>query len=250
MNLYEIVATHRSGHHSMMNWVIRNLTGLQCTWEYKMNILNDSGLYQLNCANHDIPMSLNLYNDFVGLYKELIVSYEDTFWDYTIWNETKEYKGKLSLKLPESSIVNYKRIVFIRDFYNNLASRIKANEKQNFITFEEQQIVQFDVAEKFIERWKNQARACVEGKVFYLRFEDWLTSPEIRKQFLRSVTGLEEIYTNSDIVGTHSSFSSDNKDYTNRINQVDVPESTKQLIRNDSELHYLIGKLNYPYFKI
>jgi hypothetical protein len=250
MNFYEVIATHRSGHHSMMNWVIKNLCGFQCTWEYKMNILNDSGLYQLNCANHDIPVSFNLYKDFQDKYKELIVSYEDTFWDYTIWNESQTYQGKLSLKLEGNTILNYKRIIFIRDFYNNLASRVKANENQNFKTFEEKQVVQFDVAGKFIERWKNQAKACVENKVSYLKFEDWISSPEKRKQFLFNITGLDEVYTNDNIIGTHSSFKDSSKDLNNRINQVNLPESTKELIRKDNELHYLMGALGYEYKEI
>jgi hypothetical protein len=247
MKLYEIVATHRSGHHSMMNWIIVNITGLQSTWDYKMNILNDSGLYQLNCANHDIPDAINLYNEFKKGYKELIVSYEDTNWDYTIFNQQKKYRGKLSLNLGIEGNLDYKRIVFIRDFYSNLFSRLKSNENQNFKTYDEHKTFQFDVGRDFIWRWKNNARACLENKTHFLKFEDWLTNDEVRKSFLKEVTGLNEFFGTKNIIGTHSSFG-DVKGVLNR--EYDIPENVKEVIRKDTELHYLIGRLGYEYREI
>lgn len=247
MKLYEIIATHRSGHHSMMNWLIYNLTGLQSTWKYKMNILNNSGLYQLNCANHDIPLSFELFNQFKLNYKELMVSYEDTHWDYTIFNDDKRYNGKLSLNID--NIGEYKRIIFIRNFYTNLASRLKSNQNKNFMTFKEKNVVQFDVGKDFIWRWKNNAKACLEKKVYFLKFEDWLSNKDIRENFLRSVIGLNEIKGIDNIVGTNSSFG-ETKNVLERDKMIEIPEEIKDLIRQDNELHYLIGALGYEYKEI
>ena len=214
-----------------------------------MNIIGGNGLYQLNCANHDIPMAIDLYNEFKGQYKELMISYEDTHWDYTIFNESNNFSGKLSLNFKGEDVGNYKRIVFIRNFYSNLASRLKSNENKSFKTFEGKKVVLFDVTENFIWRWKNNARACLNNKVNYLRFEDWLNEPEIRKRFLNEVTGLNEIYDNQGIIGTTSSFG-DIKNVANRDKEMNIPEEIKDLIRKDNELHYLIGALGYEYKEI
>jgi len=245
MNFYEIIAPHRSGHHSMMNWLIRNLSGNQCTWEYKMNIISD-GMYQLNCANHNIDDSLKFYKEFKNDYKELIVSYEDTFWDYTIFNNERVFKGKNSLNFLENPLFNYQRIVFIRDFYNNLSSRIKANENENFKSFRTGAVIQFDVAENFIDRWKNNAKACLDNKSHFLKFEDWLNNKSKREEFLYRVINNKEIYDNTGIIGTHSSFG-ETKNLTDRISQINLPKNIKELISKDNELHYLIGKMGYEY---
>ena len=56
MKLYEINSTCRSGHHSVMNWIIRNMSGVQCGWEYKMNFVGNN-IKVLSEANHDIHLS-------------------------------------------------------------------------------------------------------------------------------------------------------------------------------------------------
>ena len=248
MTVYEIIAPQRSGHHSMMNWILLNICGSQCTWKYKMNIITDS-VYQLNCANHDKIDAKNLYNDFVDKYKQLIISYEDTKWDYTLFNSDEKYRGVETLTFPKNTVHSYKRILFIRDFYNTLSSRIKSNQNKNFKTFKDNKNYHFNVNQEFINIWKSYARAIIENKVLYLKFEDWLDDKSKRNEFIFKVTGNYEIYGNKNIIGTKSSFTND-KSFNERHKQVSIPEETKELIRKDSELHYLIGALGYEYKEI
>jgi len=57
------------------------------------------------------------------------------------------------------------------------------------------------------------------------------------------------LYGIEGIRGTQSSFV-ENKDLEKRFEQVEIPEETKEIIRKDSELHYLIGRLGYEYKSI
>jgi hypothetical protein len=124
-----------------------------------------------------------------------------------------------------------------------------ANDKKIFEKWDNSGIHLLDVAEHFIFRWKSQARACVENKVSYLRFEDWLTNKSVREDFLYREFKLKDIFGIDNIQGTTSSFG-DREKVLSRLNDVEIPEETKKLIRKDSELHYLLAKMGYDYIKI
>ena len=80
-----------------------------------------------------------------------------------------------------------------------------------------------------------------------IKFEDWLNDKKIRDEFMSKIIGHGELYDN-EVTGTVSSFG--DKNVIDRYSQIEIPQKTKDLIRQDSELHYLIGKLNYNYKKI
>jgi hypothetical protein len=63
MKIYEILALSRSGHHSVVNWIINNTVGFQCDWKYKLTELGTNGLFYLNEANHDIPLSFQFVDE-------------------------------------------------------------------------------------------------------------------------------------------------------------------------------------------
>jgi hypothetical protein len=250
MKVYESMALSRSGHHSIKNWVIKNLIGFQVSWDYKL--VNGSGtqFYHLGEANHDIPLSYKFIEEVKDVANPLIINYEDTPWDYTLLNEDKVFYGKFRLSYGQKYNVEHQaRIIYIRDFFNNLTSRIKSNQRQIFLKWDVEKPHLFATDQVFIERWKNHARACVEGKVSFLKFEDWLKNPEIRNKFLWDNFGVRSLYGIEGIRGTQSSFV-ENKDLEKRFEQVEIPEETKEIIRKDSELHYLIGRLGYEYKSI
>lgn len=250
MKIFEFIANCRSGHHSIYNWIIRNKIGFQYGWEYKFAALGDAGLFHLSEANHDIHLSFKFIEESLPNIDTLFVGYEDTFWDYTIFSDDNTFRGPQSLKDYKKYSMDYQgRIIFIRNFYSNLASRVKSNENKLFGKWDDTGLHIFDTGEKYIERWKSQARACVENKVIFLKFEDWVKNKKVREDFLLNNFGLKDIYGIDGIEGTRSSFEKRDK-VLSRIEEIELPEETKNLIRNDSELHYLIGKMGYDYIKI
>jgi hypothetical protein len=250
MKIYELMGCSRSGHHTVLNWLIMNHVGFQCEWTYKMNNMANTGFYILSEANHDIPLGLKFIQEELNNIDTLFVGYEDTPSNYTIFNEDKIYKGPVNLEYRKKYEIEHKgRIILIRDFYDNLSSRLKSNEKELFVTWDSGTPFLMDVAEHFIFRWKSQARSCVEKKSSFLRFEDWLQNKEIRDKFLLDNFGLKDMYGTKEIRGTQSSFGSI-ENVTKRTGSVEIPEETKELIRKDSELHYLIGALGYEYKSI
>ena len=97
MKVYETMALSRSGHHSMKNWIIRNLIGFQIGWDYKMIVANGTNFYHLGEANHDIPLSHHFLNEFKEKIDTIIINYEDAPWNYTILNDNTIFEGTLSL---------------------------------------------------------------------------------------------------------------------------------------------------------
>ena len=66
MKIYEFIATCRSGHHSILNWILINKIGFQYDWKYKFVSLGENGMYHLSEANHDIPLSFKYIDDFIN----------------------------------------------------------------------------------------------------------------------------------------------------------------------------------------
>ena len=74
MKVYETMALSRSGHHSMKNWIIRNLVGFQIEWIYKMTNATGTNFYHLGEANHDIPLSFKFLDEFKDKIDTIIVN--------------------------------------------------------------------------------------------------------------------------------------------------------------------------------
>lgn len=250
MNLYEFVGLCRSGHHAMLNWIIKNMVGFQTGWEYKMIRMGGSNLYYLNEANHDIDLSFQYIKDSFSDIETFFVGYEDVMYDYTIFRDDFIYRGPLSNnKFSSDGMKSVGRIVFIRDFYNNLGSRIQANQNNKlFIKITGEPHV-LNTEENYINTWKNLAKAILEKKVSYLKFEDWIYNQDIRNQFLLETFNTKAMYSTEDIKGTTSSFGH-SKTYNKRFDPQSISDRTKELIRKDNELHYLIGAMGYEYKEI
>lgn len=247
MKIIEVFGLSRSGHHAIINWILKNLCGLESEMKWKLDLLNGMGVIYINEANLDIEMTFKYIKDHHKNTKYLVLSYENVDENYTILNEKKLYDSPVCVGLPfESKIEKVYRITVLRDFYNNLASRLKVN-KENKVKHRDGTVFQWDVEENFINLWKSYARNSVEGRNNYIKFEDWYLDDEIRKKFLKETLDLTQLYDNK-VKGTHSSFGDDN--YMNRFDGKELPEKTKKLIEEDTELHYLIGRLKYNYKKL
>ena len=246
MKIFEIFGLSRSGHHAMVNWVIKNMISIESEMKWKLEFMQD-GLIYINEANLDTDMTLKYIRDHKDNMRALVLSYENCNLNYSILNNKTTYTSPLSINLEQVKNFNQNyRIIFIRDFYDNLASRIKSNEN-SLAKDRDGNFVAWDTGKDFIESWKNSARYIVNNKCYWLKFEDWLNSKEVRNQFMEKILGHGELFDNK-VKGTVSSFG--DKNVIDRYSQVKISEETKELIKQDTELHFLIGKLNYNFKKL
>jgi hypothetical protein len=230
-----------------MNWIIRNLTGLQSDWEYKLTAMGNTGFHILSEGNKDQNVGFDLINQHKENIKSLLVGYEDDFSYYTMFRNDTKYNGPHSLgKFTEFNYQYKSRVCLIRDFFNTLSSRIKANENEMFKVFDSNKPMLFDTEEYFINLWKEHAKSCLDNKISYLKFEDLLENKKVREDFLWENYGVKDIFGIEGVKGTKSSFE-DRKDVNERYNKVEISEKTKQLIRQDIELRELIEEMGYEY---
>jgi len=240
-DIIEIISMRRSGHHAVMSWLIQNLTGLKVQgWDYRLMFMGDSNFAILNEANQWQKNAEILIKNHQIPPSTLMTNYEDAKSDFTIFDINQKFMGTLNLKpiwgIEPKSI---KRILVLRNFYNVISSRYKANKSGLYSH-------SFDTT--FIEQWKEHARQVVNNNICYINFEEWLTSKENRNQFLIENFGIKERFGVDNIKGTISSFN-EHKNVLERYKMVDLPDEIKKLIREDSELNYLIGRLNYEHVK-
>jgi len=250
MNIHEFIALSRSGHHAMMNWVIQNLVGFQNEWKYKITSLSDTKTIYINEGNFDTDFTFKYLNENKNDIKNILIGYEDVDSRYTIFNDPKKYFGRFSkIYLSEYGANITKRIIFIRDFYNNLSSRIRANNNKGMFVKVSGEAHIFDVGHEFIKNWKSLAKSIVYNGSPYLKFEDWLQSRDIRNNFIQENFNTIDLFGIENINGTSSSFG-ESKNYNKRFDPDLIPEEIKEIVRKDNELHYLIGRLGYEFKEI
>ena len=242
MNLFETIAIRRSGHHAVMSWYVKNLIG-SCDYTYLVTVQRDTKSIVWNDGGYK-EEEIDLIRGLKFTPKNLFINYEDRNSKYTFFEKDLIYKGPYRLdRFKDISIERSKRVIVIRDFYNVLCSRITQNKKQEF---------QMGVDIRFINLWKNHAKSIINNETHYIKYEDWLTNEDKRVEFLKNTFNIKEIFKKEHANGTHSSYDGDSdiKDYLNRFDPNIIPEEVKKLIREDNELHYLIGALGYTYRKI
>jgi len=248
MNIYEFLGTARSGHHVIINWAFKNLCGSEYVMHGKFKENKESGLYYINEANLDLGLTFDYLPKISNNCEYLFLSYENSSNDFSLFSPNFKYKAPLDFTstLIKERPRDRKRIILIRDFYNNLASRIKLNINN----IEEKRPPHFscDVGVGFVNMWKSYARDIVNDRCYSIKFEDWISNKEIRVEFLHDVFGINEIYDSSNITGTLSSF--EQGDVTNRIKEVEISDITKNIINSDTELKELIEALGYKNYNL
>lgn len=248
MNIYEIFATRRSGHHAIISWIVKNLTGMNLSLHkkdengnhlnFKIEYVNKKVLHW-NDANNNQPFGLKLFEGFGGVevVENLIVNYEDVFSNYSFFFKNEKFNGPLSEdRFDNIKVSNTKRLLIIRDFYNCIASRYKQNTDGIF---------PHNYSTEFIDLWKENAKFAIKNPKFYIKYEDWLQNEEYRNDLLLRHFNTYEIFGPETINGRKSSFGNDG--YNKRYQQIDLPEHVKNTINQDNELCDLIGKLGYEY---
>lgn len=241
MNLLEIIATKRSGHHAMLNWLIKNLFDVQINHWYKLTFLSGKNAWHWNDTSKKIEEGERLFREAISkneIPNFLLVNYEDTPSNYCFFSNDKKYKGKLTqYKFDDINITLKNRVIFIRDFYDTIHSR--------YLGVKNGVVIDGYYDKNFINLWKNHAIYSLKNPTNVLKFEDWKEKKDKRDKFLINNFGIHEMFDSSNIIGTKTSnIKSEIKDYSI------IPEEIKELIRKDNELHYLIGAMGYDYKKI
>lgn len=230
LDIYEIFGLGRSGHHAMINWMIKNIIGIECGMNWKLNVLPEQKLFYINEGNRDIHHMKNYIKICEEDYNHLFISYEDCDINYTSLNDELIYNSKISLNNEYiQHYNNHERVIFIRNFFDNLSSRIIKGFHKEFL---------------FQKLWKQQASNILYKNQKHLKYEDWLTNQSIRSQFLLDVINMYEIHNNN-VSGFSSSF--DNKDYLNRFDENLFSDELKENIYKDTELKELMDGLGYEF---
>lgn len=245
MELYEFYGLARSGHHAIINWCVKNLCGVELPLDHKFQVIQNCGIYYINEGNYDIYHTREFLIKNWSNIKYLIIGYENCDPTYSYFSTDFKYKAPLDFYFENfEAPTKRKRVVLTRDFYDNLASRIKKNQGgiYNNLGIE----IEFAIDLTFFTQYKLYLNEVIERKCYTLKFEDWLHNKSIRQDFLQQVFGIHEMFTNEEVRGTVSSFDeSDRKNLENRINQVSVPESIKQMVNSDTALKNLLKKVGY-----
>jgi hypothetical protein len=79
MNIIEVFGLSRSGHHAVINWIIKNLCGLESEMKWKLDLLNGSGVIYINEANLDTEVTFKYIEEHLKEIKYLVLSYEYNF---------------------------------------------------------------------------------------------------------------------------------------------------------------------------
>ena len=238
-DLIEISAIKRSGHHAMMGWIVKNLYGLQPEFGWKLEFVANSGLWIWNdVTDYEEHGNELFFNRLDKTLKVLMVNYEDVNPNYSFFHSSSIYHGPRYFEKYENiSIKNSKRFYLIRNFYDCLSSRRKQTIDN---------IHPIDYKKNYVDIWKRQAKAVLENPKNSLRFEDLVLDLPVCEEFLFNHFGISQKFRIDEVKGRNSSFG-DDKNYMNRLDQSSLEEDLIEIIKNDNELHYLIGKLGYKF---
>ena len=91
MKIFEIFGLSRSGHHAMVNWVIKNMISIESEMKWKLEFMQD-GLIYINEANLDTDMTLKYIRDHKDTLRALVLSYENCNLNYYILNTKTRYR--------------------------------------------------------------------------------------------------------------------------------------------------------------
>lgn len=237
MNLIEVFANRRSGHHLFLTWLISNITKVKDERETKLKRISwiSENVCHFNDATYHAHFDLERVKREIN---EIIDSNPDYF--FINYEETRLLN---KVNNEGSRIYNSKptKVVFIRDFLNNMASKWAVSDglfRELYYGFKyEEQIIEN------IGYWKRGAKNYLSGEFISFRYEDLLNSSEKRKNFLKDNFSVDEIYPIEGLNGTNSSFNT--KNYENRYQEICFSDLFKKIVKSDSELIELINEIGY-----
>lgn len=237
MEIIEVFANRRSGHHLFLSWLISNITNQKDDKTNKLNKitwLNDNVCHYNDISYHAVFNKEIVNNEVKEIInknpKYFFINYEEV----NILNDIND---------ENSIIYNYKptKIVFIRDFLNVMASKWAVSNtkmKEFYSGFQSDESIL-----RNITHWKRSAKNYLSGDYIGFTYENLINDIEQRENFLRNNFGKKEIYSISELNGTNSSFNS--KNFNERYKEVEFSERFRELVLEDKELNYLLDEMKY-----
>lgn len=237
MNIIEIFANRRSGHHLFLSWLVSNTSGVKDTKTKELNYIswlndkvchmNDSShhaFFNFDKVNQDLNSVISKNPDY------LYLNYEEAGMDNFV---SKDILQKQSIPTT--------KVIFQRDFLNMMASKWKTAKGPMYniyFGFETEKVIKDNIND-----WKNITRYYLSGDYPRMTYEDLLSSPQKRIEFLETNFNKSEDYPLSEMDGTQSSFVS--KDFNKRYLEVEFNQLFKDIASSDTELNELIEQMGY-----
>lgn len=236
MDIIEIFANRRSGHHFFLSWFTSNLLGTKDTETKELNRVT----WLTPKAAHMNDASYHAFFDYEGTIMDIgAIALKSP--DYIFLNyEDAGMSNKVADYLSSNEIPTTK-VIFIRDFLNMMASKWKVSRgdmEQFYFGFEREDIILDNIRD-----WKDMAKAYLSNKYARISYEDILLKPEVKDKFLWDNFGKREIFPSNQVEGTKSSFAS--SDFNSRYKEVEFNQLFKDLTMSDPELRMLIHEMGY-----
>lgn len=242
MILIEVNAIRRSGHHAFINWLISNIHNVPYTENLCKNkynvLLGNKTILWVNEGEWGVKQNIDFITERKDRMDIVIISYEqitsETNYDPNYSVLTKELK-------KEWGVVEHIQIPFVRDYYNNFASLIKASNK-NVISNNIQNSYPL-----FASAYKAQLKHVIKG-IRGVIYDKWVNDPEYALKVCLKILGKVNQYHPLSLGGTGSSFGKGKQDMSSLLNRYKTVKFPKWMIdkkQNDMELNKLIKQAGF-----
>jgi len=243
--LLNIFSLHRSGHHAIIFWIL-NKKSPNITSDY-----NPDG----SVKSKNQPFLKDLINK---VYYYNNINFMATYNEEFLNNKPTSYELMLNSLSDEFFTEGPFNFIVLRDFLNNLSSRFKKWASPLYPYTIGPQLSpnrsgpdQYDTPLipnaldifHFIDLWKNHARVYLDNPWKVIKYNDWVSSKDYRKNISANLDLPEEPDITKIVpsYGGGSSFikqkiENNSKNYLSRFEQVKLPEQFCSVILQDTEL--------------
>ena len=219
MNIIEVNALKRTGHHAFINWLIFNITNSHQNNLSKYTYNHIEGHKNILWINEGEIGMINNHIPYIEKYQKsidtLIISYEG------ITSETKHNPLYSILQHKNINILNFTKhtqITFIREFYNNMTSLTKASELDWFQKLSWDFMNNKVYGEAIYKIYKEQLKDYLEGDKGVL-YDKWISDEEYANDICLKILGKPNKYNPLETKGTSSSFNDKKIDVDSLLNR-------------------------------
>jgi hypothetical protein len=213
----------RSGSHAIIFWIMNNYSTIINEIPEVIYHTSDQSIHFINNINHPTNKHKDISKDKLN-YNKLLISFED--------------------HIPRDLLDN--DFIILRSFRNTLASRYKIWKPK--LGIHDQQYIH--ELQDFTHHWKTLARLAISSKR-YIYYDRWLLDKNYRNYIMNQFFDKININDNTLFVpdiGVGSSYIGKKKEdlenkYLTRYENTDIPDSWKNLIKEDAEITHLCEKL-------
>ena len=94
MKVYEFITASRSGHHVMVNWVIKNMLGEACDMRWKFTrMANFKDFLYVNEGSISHQSVDNYIGEHIDALRTICIDYENAPVNFSVFTKNHFYKG-------------------------------------------------------------------------------------------------------------------------------------------------------------